>query len=95
MYGTVMVARCKAGRDDLVRSLEKWQQSRDVPGFDHTDVLFGDDGTTVVSAVHFRSREEYLALADDPAQDEWWRTTMMPLLDGDPTWIDGEWASST
>jgi hypothetical protein len=41
--------------------------------------------------VRFNSKAEYEALADDPRQDEWWRTQMMPLLDGEPEWVDGEW----
>jgi hypothetical protein len=42
--------------------------------------------------VTFETKEKYLALAEDPGQDDWWQSTMAPLLDGAPQWIDGEWA---
>jgi hypothetical protein len=37
---------------------------------------------------------DYRALADDPAQDDWWREKVMPMLDGDPQWFDGHWRMS-
>ena len=42
-------------------------------------------------ATRFASKQDYWALADNPDQDEWYRTSLAPLLDGDPTWIDGDW----
>lgn len=39
----------------------------------------------------FESKEKYVALANNPAQDEWSSNVMAPLLDGDPQWIDGSW----
>jgi hypothetical protein len=56
-------------------------------------MLRADDGSTVVMAVQFDAKEQYVALADAPEQDEWWRTVMAPMLDGEPTWIDGTWES--
>ncbi|HET6213130.1 MAG TPA: hypothetical protein VFE14_09700 [Micromonosporaceae bacterium] len=91
MYGTVMVGKLKAGRDEAMRASRDWNEQRQVPGYRRSDVLFGDDGGTVVFAVQFDSKEEYLALADSPEQDEWWRTVMAPMLDGEPTWVDGTW----
>lgn len=90
MYGTVMVATLEASVDEVRRVSQEWEAERTVDGYLGEDVLVGDDGTTVVVVVRFESREKYMALADDPAQDEWWRTKMAPLL-GDVRWIDGEW----
>ena len=92
-YGTIMVGKLKkAGTgQSLVDAGKKWEE-RKVPGFQATYTLLGDDGTTVVSCVTFESKEKYVALFNDPAQDEWWRTVMAPMLDGDPQWVDGEWA---
>jgi hypothetical protein len=50
-----------------------------------------DDGSTVVVAVRFASRADYERLAADPAQSEWYQALLAPLLDGEPTWIDGSW----
>ena len=91
MYGTVMIGKLKGGRDETMQASRDWDAQRQVPGYVRSDILFGDDGQTVVVAVQFASKEQYLALADSPEQDEWWRTVMAPMLDGEPTWIDGTW----
>jgi len=75
----------------LVDGGRKWEE-RKVDGFQGSYSLLGDDGTTVVTCVTFESKAQYMSLADSPAQDEWWQSTMAPLLDGDPQWFDGEWA---
>jgi antibiotic biosynthesis monooxygenase (ABM) superfamily enzyme len=93
MYGTVMIAKMKGDRDEAVQAVEDWHAQRQVPGYLRSDVLFADDGETIVVAVQFDSKENYVALADDPEQDQWWRTVMSPMLDGEPTWIDGHWSS--
>ena len=90
MYGTVMVATLKGGIDEVRRVSKEWEAQGAPPGYVGEDILVGDDGSTIVVAVRFASRDEYLALADKPEQDEWWSTTMAPLL-GDVRWIDGEW----
>ncbi|HEX8001565.1 MAG TPA: hypothetical protein VF519_02605 [Mycobacteriales bacterium] len=90
MYGTVMIATLKGSIEDVRRVSKEWESESAVPGYVGEDVLAGDDGSTVVVAVRFESRERYQALADDPKQDEWWSTRMAPLLD-DVRWIDGEW----
>ncbi len=75
----------------LVEAGKKWEE-RKVDGFQGSYSLLGEDGSTVVTCVTFESKAKYMALADSPAQDEWWQSTMAPFLDGDPQWFDGEWA---
>jgi len=94
MYGTVMIGKLKGSREEVIRVSREWESGRDVPGHRRSDTLFSDDGTTIVVAVQFDSKEQYMALADAPEQDEWWRTVMAPLLDGEPTWIDGTWETT-
>ena len=95
MYGTVMIGTLNEGvdRQQVLAGLRRWKADRApaVTGYRDEWVLFGDDGRTVVSPVRFATRDDYARLADDPAQDEWWRSTMAPLLAGDPQWIDGSW----
>lgn len=91
MYGTVMIATLKGSIDEVRQVSKEWEAGRAVDGYLGEDVLVGDDGSTVVVVVRFESREKYMALADDPQQDEWWRTKMAPLLGDDVRWIDGEW----
>ncbi|MEV0271355.1 MAG: hypothetical protein HOV71_13965 [Hamadaea sp.] len=95
MYGTVMIGKLKVPYDEVVRAEKEWDDQRKVPGYVRGDLLRADDGQTIVMAVQFESKEQYVALADDPQQDEWWRTVMAPMLDGEPTWIDGTWESQT
>jgi heme-degrading monooxygenase HmoA len=92
-YGTIMTGRLKTQGtgQSLVNAAKKWEEGK-VPGFQDNHTLLGDDGTTVVLCVTFESKESYSALANNPEQDEWWRTAMAPMLDRDPQWIDGEWA---
>jgi len=91
MYGTVMTAKLKGSLEDLRLISKEWEAAHPVAGYVGQDILVGDDGETVVSVVRFESKALYQQLADDPAQDEWWRARMMPLLDGEPQWIDGTW----
>jgi hypothetical protein len=41
--------------------------------------------------VVFESKEQYVALSNDPDQDTWWTEKARPLLAADPEWIDGTW----
>ncbi len=91
MYGTVMIAKPAVSLDEMRRRSEKWEAERGTTaGYIDQWVMDADDGR-IVMAVRFESKEKYVALSDDPKQDEWWRTEMAPLLDGEPEWIDGEW----
>jgi hypothetical protein len=92
MYGTVMIGTLEGTIDEVRNATEKWQAERQVPGFVSSEVLVGEDGRTVVNVVKFTDKAAYQALADDPAQDTWWSTTMRPLLAEDPQWYDGTWA---
>ena len=95
MYGTTMIGKLASGvtAEDVQQRLKEWKATRDVPGFKTAHIQIGDDGTTIVNVAVFESEAAYKALADDPAQDEWWTTKMAPMLDGDPQWIDGTWYS--
>jgi hypothetical protein len=93
-YGSVMIARLAVAPEVVEASMRSWVDERRVPGFRHQDMLLCDDGVTVVTTVMFDSEADYRALADDPAQDQWWRETVMPMLDGEPQWLDGHWRMS-
>ena len=94
MYGTVMIAKVKGPVEEMKSRSERWakEMGTDV-GFIDEWVMATDDGRCVV-AVRFESKDAYLKLADNPRQDEWYRTEMMPLIDGEPQWIDGEWLAT-
>lgn len=91
MYGTVMIAKPAVSVDEMRSRTAKWESERGVTvGHVDTHVMATDDGR-ILMAVRFESKAKYLALADDPQQSEWWAKEVMPLLVGDPEWIDGEW----
>ena len=91
-YGTTMVGKLKSGTlDDFRESLERWEREHQASGFIGAQLLVSDDGTVVNTAV-FTDRAAYEKLADDPAQDAWYQREIAPRLDGEPQWIDGEWA---
>ena len=91
MYGTVMIAKVKGSIDDMKARSDRWAKEWGTEaGYIDEWVLRADDGRAVV-CVRFESKEKYLKLSDDPRQDEWYRTEMAPLLDGEPEWIDGNW----
>jgi hypothetical protein len=94
MYGTVMIGKAREGRaEEMVAVMRAWMAERGptTPGFTDEWMLVADDGVTVVAGVRFASKEDYLRLADDGQQAAWWAEHAAPLLDGDPTWIDGHW----
>jgi hypothetical protein len=93
-YGTVMIGKRRAAPDEIRDAATTWERDRQVPGFLREDLLIGDDGKTMVAAVTFASKEDYARLADDPEQSRWWSTVLGPMLDGEPTWIDGAWLES-
>ena len=95
MYGTTMVGTLANGvsAQAVKDVIAAWEKDRDVPGFVSSHVLVADDDGTIVNVAVFESKESYVALADDPAQDEWWQKHFAPLLAGEPRWIDGSWLS--
>lgn len=92
MYGTVMTGRLRGSFDDAIKELEVWERDRHAPGYVDAHLLLADDGVTLVNTVRFTDKAAYQALADDPEQARWYEERMAPLLDGEPTWVDGTWA---
>ena len=90
-YGTVMIGRLTAPFSEVEDSIRRWVQERDVPGFDHEDIMLCDDGVTIVMSVFFTDEASYKALADDPVQAEWFENVALPMMEGDPQWLDGHW----
>ena len=95
-YGTVMIGRMREAVDDahaeqMADTVREWIRERKVRGFLHEDVMFCDDGSTIVVAVFFDTEENYKTLADDPIQAQWFEEKLAPMLDGPPQWLDGRW----
>ncbi|MDP1876543.1 MAG: hypothetical protein Q8M17_03145 [Actinomycetota bacterium] len=93
-YGTVMVGRLKVSHEQFQEAGERWSRERHPAGYLRQDVMLCDDGVTFVMAVFFDTEESYKALADDPAQAEWYESVLMPMLDGEPQWFDGHWRAA-
>ena len=93
MYGSTMIGKLADGvtAEQVQAELKAWEAERSVPGYLSSHVMIADDGRTVINVAVFDTKENYMALADDPAQDDWWQNHYAPMLDGDPQWIDGNW----
>lgn len=93
MYGTVARVKVKPGGfDAAVKLMQEWD--RDLrPKVDGAEggylfKLDKDPNQAIIVAV-FRDKEAYLANAENPEQDKWFRR-FSEHLDGDPEWNDGE-----
>lgn len=86
-----MIAKTKTSVDSVMDAGRQWVKERGATvGYIDQWVMKADDGRMVM-AVRFESKDAYLKLADDPAQDEWWTKVIAPNIEGEPQWIDGEW----
>ena len=89
MFGTVGRLKVKPGKlDELLAQLKADQRK---PEGEIGYWLYKVDGKDdeLILAVAFQDKETYFKNADDPAQDEAYRA-MVALLQGPPTWEDGD-----
>jgi quinol monooxygenase YgiN len=89
MFGTVGRMKVKPGKlDDLVKLMGEDQ--RDIDG-SVAYYMYKVEGkeNELIMVVAFRDKESYFKNADDPSQDDSYRK-MVALLEGPPTWEDGE-----
>ena len=92
LYGTVATMRVKPGKEQSVQEqFDRWWDERrsKVKGA-ISSTLYKSDGNPneMTLAVVFDSKESYVANANDPEQDKWYRD-MVQMLDGEPRWTDG------
>lgn len=95
MYGTIGRMTPKPGkREELVTLLSTPPTGAAAAGFVGAHLLKADEGGEVVVAVMYEDKDAYFAMVHDPATDENFGR-IMELLQGEPTWTDGEWIAST
>jgi hypothetical protein len=92
--GTVGRMKVKPGKMQEVRDNMLDPQGAAANGFLGLHFLVADEGDEAVVAVIFQDRDTYSAMVHDPKTDENFGT-LMKLLDGEPSWTDGEWQSSS
>jgi quinol monooxygenase YgiN len=89
MFGTVGRLKVKPGKlDELVATFAADQRQPEGSIGYFLYKVEGKDNELIL-AVAFEDKESYFRNADDPSQDEMYRK-MVKLLDGVPTWEDGE-----
>jgi heme-degrading monooxygenase HmoA len=81
-------------REELVTLLSTPPTGAAAAGFVGAHLLKADEGGEVVVAVMYEDKDAYFAMVHDPATDENFGR-IMELLQGEPTWTDGEWIAST
>jgi hypothetical protein len=94
VYGTVGRLKVKAGKMQEVRDNMLNPEGREAKGFRGLHVLVPDEGNEAVVAVIFEDKDTYFQMVHDPQTDENFGR-LMALLEGEPSWSDGEWFSSS
>jgi quinol monooxygenase YgiN len=90
MFGTVGRLKVKPGKIDELKAAFEGDTGREIDG-SIAFYVYQVEGkeNELILAVVFRDKESYMKNADDPAQDERYRT-LVDLLEGPPSWEDGE-----
>jgi quinol monooxygenase YgiN len=93
MYGTIALLKPSEGKlDELQALFEEWWNERrpQIKGAIASTIYRNvQNPAEVMVAVVFDSKENYMANAQDPAQDAWYKK-MVACLEGEPRWIDGD-----
>lgn len=91
MYGTVARVKVTEGRlEQLVALMDEWNRDHKPDGAEAGYLYSLDkDPNEVIMVVVFRDKATYLANADAPETDTWYRR-FRELLAADPEWNDGE-----
>ena len=93
MFGSVFRLRPRSGHEQaMIELMKRWNDERrpKLPGFVAGYIYRSESRPgDYVNVVVFRDRESYMANADDPEQDRWYRQ-LRSLLESDPEWEDGE-----
>ena len=94
MYGTVFRMKVSRGQEQKVAQIfEEWDRERkpNVPGALGGFLLKPDNKSgELIGVAIFQDKAAYMANADDPEQDRWYRR-LRELLQADPEWQDGEY----
>ena len=88
MYGTIAKVRVKPGK---IEELKQWTERFESPPGGVAIIAYQMDAdlNELYMAVLFESREAYVANAQSPEQHDRY-LQMLPLLEGEPEWHDGE-----
>jgi quinol monooxygenase YgiN len=89
MFGTVGRLKVKPGKlDELIATFAG--EGREIDGsIAYYIYKVEDKENELILAVVFRDKDSYMRNADDPAQDDQYRK-LVDLLEGPPSWEDGE-----
>lgn len=93
MYGTVARIKLKPGSLDKLLGVIAEMDREWAPKIegDRGGLVFqlDKDENTIMLVAIFENKELYLANADNPEQDKWYRR-MAEHFDGEPEWNDGQ-----
>ena len=96
MYGTIFRMKVKAGHEtDVIDLMKEWNTTLQphAKGALAGLVLKPDTGSgELIGVAVFQDKASYLANADTPGQDSWYRK-LRENLESDPQWEDGEYVA--
>ena len=94
MYGSIFRMKVKPGQEQrVVEALEEWERERKpkVKGVVASFLMKPDKQSgDLIGVAVFQDKVSYVANADSPEQDRWYRK-LRELLEADPQWEDGEY----
>jgi heme-degrading monooxygenase HmoA len=93
VYGTLGRMRVKPGKRDDVVAFMTDPRAAEMPGYRGTHLLLAEEGNEAIVAVMYEDKDAYFAMVHDPRVEENFGH-LMELLEGEPEWTDGEWASA-
>jgi quinol monooxygenase YgiN len=93
MFGTIALMKPKEGQIDALNALfdEWWSVRRPKIKGAISSTIYRNvsNPAELMVAVVFDSKENYVANAEDPEQNEWYQK-MVACLEAEPRWIDGD-----
>jgi len=94
VFGTVGRMKVKPGKMDQLVRLMTDSEGSNAKGFRFSSLLAADEGNDAVVTVIFEDKDSYFEMVHDPKTDENFGKIMV-LLEGEPSWTDGEWHTTS
>lgn len=90
MFGTLGRMKAKPGKLEELKAHLSDPQAAGTPGYRGSYMLVAEEGDEVVVAVMYEDRDSYFEMVHLPSTDENYQR-LLTLIDGEPSWTDGEW----
>ena len=90
MFGTLGRMKARHGKLEELKAHLNDPRAAATKGYVGSYLLVAEEGGEVVVVVMFEDRESYFAMVHEPRTEENYQR-LLTLVEGEPTWTDGEW----